>query len=55
MFGEAQFEAYRALGSHLAEGAFTARPAVGRAPGGAEAWFRGLTEALAAEKKAKSA
>lgn len=52
MFGEGQFEAYRALGSHLAEGAFAARPAVGRAPGATEAWFRGLAEAIASEKKA---
>jgi hypothetical protein len=52
MFEEAQFEAYRALGSHLAEGAFAAHPAVGRAPGAPEAWFRGLAEAIASEKKA---
>ncbi|MEP7125086.1 MAG: patatin-like phospholipase family protein [Byssovorax sp.] len=51
MFEEAQFEAYRALGSHLADGAFAARAVVGRAPGATEAWFRGLTEALASEKK----
>jgi hypothetical protein len=51
MFEEGQFEAYRALGSHLADGAFAARPAVGRAPGAAEAWFRGLADALASEKK----